>query len=236
MTRCPHIGARMWIEAGLRLSIVIPAKNEKESVSMVIAQIRESLGRKAEVILVNGHSTDKTIEKALQADKEVIVLRQHGEGKGWAIRTVQKKFSGDIFVLIDSDVTYDPNEIPSVIEPIVNGAADVVLGSRFKGKIEREAMSLSHYLANKFFSFLVSMKCLKWVSDPLTGFRAMSRKAIDGLRLNSEGFDVEIEMTRKCIKQGFNLVEVPVTYRRRLGKSKLSFRDSWCILKRIIWS
>jgi len=218
----------------VKVSVVVLAMNAEESVGEVLPKVRKALGESAEIILVDGHSVDKTVERAKASDEKLVVIQQYGKGKGWAIRTAMEKFTGEIFVTIDADNTYDPAEIPSAIKPIINGKVDVILGSRFKGWIKEGAMSLTHYLGNKFFSSLVSLRCLKRISDPLTGLRAARKEVIRDLSLSSVGFDVEAEMTVKLVKQGLEVVEVPITYSRRLGRSKLSFRDSWCILKRIL--
>lgn len=220
----------------LRISVIIPAKNEEDSIGLVVSETRRVLGRNAEIIVVDGHSVDNTVKAALEADKETIIIRQVGRGKGAGLKTAFKHFTGEIVVVIDADFTYDPTEITELVNPIISGKADCVLGSRFMGKMEIGAMSPTHLLVNKMVSLLVSLFCEKRITDVLTGFRAMKGRGLDSINFKSDGFDIETEMTMRIAKKGFQMLEVPIKYRRRLGKSKLSnFRDGITIVRRVLF-
>lgn len=215
----------------------MPAKNEEEAIGAVIREVRTVMGEDTEILVVDGASTDRTVENAREADDRAIVIQQDGTGKGMAVRTAIKRASGDIMALIDSDLTYDPHDIPKVLEPILKDEADVVLGSRLAGKIEKGALALTNLVGNHIYSILTSLKCGIWLTDPLTGLRAYKKKALDGVNLTSTGFEIETELNIKCAKSGLRVAEVPITYRKRLGGTKLRvIRDGLRILRRILWT
>lgn len=222
-----------------RISVIIPTKNEAEGIGYVVRGARNVLGEDAEIIVVDEHSNDGTIEEALRADKDVKVVQRKGSGKGRGIQTGVQVFKGDIFVILDSDATFDPMDLPKVIEPILSNRADVVLGSRIKGNREKGAMNLLHYLGNCFFNFLITLKCGVWITDSQTGLRAMRDEVIRSLTLVSEGYDIETELTMGCLANGYKTVEVPINFYCRKGnsKSKLkAFSDGWRILKKILYT
>jgi len=139
--------------------------------------------------------------------------------------------------MIDSDATFDPFDIPKIIDPILLKKADVVLGSRILGEMEEGAMSFLHYLGNRFFNFLISLKYNTYITDSQTGLRAMGSKVFDSFEIVSDGFDIETELTIKCLKNGFKVIEVPINFYNRKGRSKSklnTFSDGWLVLKRIL--
>jgi len=224
------------VRPSARISVIIPTKNECEGIDYVIRGTRKVLGGNAEIIVVDERSTDGTVEKALNADMNVKVVQRNGTGKGNGIQTAVQVFTGDIFVIIDSDATFDPMDIPRVTEPILSNRADVVLGSRFKSGMEKGAMNFLHRLGNCFFNLSISLMYGIWITDSQTGLRAMRSEIIRSLELVSEGYDIETELTIKCLKMGYRTVEVPINFYCRKGntKSKLkTFSDGWTILKRI---
>jgi glycosyltransferase involved in cell wall biosynthesis len=221
----------------LKVSVVVPAKNEEKAIGTAIQGIRAVMGKDVEILVVDGASTDMTVENAKKADAEAIVIQQEGTGKGMAVLTAIKHATGDIIAFIDSDLTYDPEDIPKVLEPILNGDADVVLGSRLSGKAEKGAFALINLVGNHIYSFLASLRCGMWITDSLTGLRAYRREDLAKIKLTSSGFEVETELNIKCAKQGLRTVEVPISYRKRIGGTKLrAFRDGLRILRKIIWT
>ena len=221
----------------MRVSVIVPAKNEERAIGAVIRGIRAVMGKGAEILVVDGSSTDRTVENAREADADAIVIQQEGSGKGMAVRTAIKHVTGDAIVLIDSDLTYDPHDIPRVLEPILNDEADAVLGSRLAGKIEKGAMVTTNRLGNHLYSVLTSLRCGMRLTDPLTGLRAYKKETLAEISLTSSGFEIETELNIKSAKLGLRIVEVPISYRRRLGGTKLRvFRDGLRILKKIFWA
>lgn len=186
------------------------------------------------VVVVDGYSEDGTSEMALDAGADVIF--QDGKGKGMALRTVFNKVKIDIYVIVDGDATYDVLELENLIRPILKGEADMVVGSRLKGTIEKGSIPAMNKLGNQLFNFLINFFFNGEITDSQSGFRAISRKAIQKISLSSKGFEVETEMTIKALKQGLKIREVPITYTRRRGSpSKLnSFKAGSRILKTII--
>lgn len=210
---------------------IIPTLNESSTVDEVIRRAQRFVQR---VIVVDGHSEDGTLEKACDAGAQVVF--QDGKGKGMAIRTVFSKIECGIYVIIDGDATYDAIEIEKIVKPILDDEADMVIGSRLKGKMEEGAISKLNIIGNKLFNFLINVLFNGKISDSQSGFRAMNRKTVESLNLSSKGFEVETEITAKALKQGLRVKEVPITYTRRRGSaSKLnSFKAGSRILKTII--
>ena len=187
-----------------------------------------------QVIVVDGWSEDGTSIVASEAGAEVIL--QDGKGKGMALRKVFRNINSDIYVIIDGDATYDVMEMENIIQPILEGEAEMVIGSRLKGTMEEDSISTINKIGNRFFNFLINFFFNGEITDSQSGFRAISRKAVENMNLSSNGFEIETEMTIKALKQGLKVKEVPITYRRRRGSSsKLnSFNAGSKILKTII--
>jgi glycosyltransferase involved in cell wall biosynthesis len=187
------------------------------------------------VVVVDGHSKDGTIQIALESGADMIL--QDGKGKGMALRTAFNKVEGDIFVIIDGDATYDALEMERVVQPILADEADMVIGSRLKGKMEEGSISKVNIIGNRLFNFLINLLFNGGITDSQSGYRAVNRKAVESLSLESKGFEVETEMAVKALKQGLRIVEVPITYGRRRGSpSKLSsFKAGSRILRTIIF-
>lgn len=210
---------------------IVPTLNESSTVTEVVVMAKQFAHR---VIVIDGHSQDDTVKKAWEAGAEII--NQDGKGKGMALRTVFDNIKGGVYVTIDGDATYNPQEIGKLTQPILNGDVDVVIGSRLKGTMEAGSISKTNILGNRFFNFLINLLYNGKITDSQSGFRAMSRKAIESMNLSSEGFEIETEMTIKALIQGLRIREIPITYVRRRGSpSKLnSFKDGSRILKMII--
>ncbi|MFX0134441.1 MAG: glycosyltransferase family 2 protein [Candidatus Hodarchaeota archaeon] len=222
----------------MNISVIVPTKNEVEGIASVISETRKIVGKNAQIIVVDEQSTDGTIEEALKADKDLIVIQRNGIGKGNAIKTVIPLIEGNIVIMIDSDATFDPLDIPKIIYPILKNKADVVLGSRIIGKMEEGSMNFFHYFGNRLFNFLLSLKYGTYITDSQTGLRAMRRRVFDSFKIVSDGFDIETELTIKCLKNGYKVIEVPINFYKRKGssKSKLNtFSDGWLIFKRILF-
>ncbi len=211
---------------------IIPTLNEGFTVAEVIGKAKQSVRR---VIVVDGHSDDDTSKMAWDAGAEVIL--QDGRGKGMALRTVFNKIHSSVYVIIDGDATYDALEMGKIVQPIIDGEADMVIGSRLKGVMEKGAISRLHIIGNRLFNFLINSLYSGRITDSQSGFRAMSRRTVESLNLSSKGFEVETEITVQALKSGLRVKEVPITYVRRKGtRSKLnSFKAGSRILKTIIY-
>jgi dolichol-phosphate hexosyltransferase len=219
------------------ITIIIPCHNEELGVGKVIDDIPHRklnhMGYDVRVVVVNNNSTDKT-EKVAVA-RGVTVINESQKGKGYAIK---KAFSlldlnTDVVVMIDGDNTYKAKEIPRLIEPLDSGFCDVVIGSRLGGKIRKNSLKLQNRVANWGYTFLVRQFYKANITDVLSGYFAWKRDVIDGLNqhINSQGFDLEMEMITKMVKLGYEIYSVPVTYEMREGESKLNgWRDGVIIL------
>lgn len=228
-----------------KVTLLIPVFNEEKGIASVIKNIPfeelEKIGLKLKVIVVDNNSTDKTV-KIVEKNK-IKILTQKSVGKGNALMTGFKALNGsDYVVIIDGDNTYKPEEIPRLLEPLKSGFCDVVAGSRISGKILNQSLSFSHRVFNWIFSFLVRHFYKANITDTLTGFIAFKRSVIHKLipHLQSTDFAIEMEMFTKLARMGYQIYSVPITYDRRMGKSKLnSLTDGIKILhtffKNLLW-
>jgi glycosyltransferase involved in cell wall biosynthesis len=215
----------------VKLSIVIPAFNEAATIERVLDRIAESAGHFHEIIVVDDASTDHTsalVEKRVGLDPRIRLL-QHARnaGKTAALRTGFGAVTGDLVVIQDADLEYDPSDIPDLIAPIVEGRGDVSLGSRFMVKRAGRVLYYRHYLANKFLTFLNNVLTDLNCTDVETGYKAMRAEIAQRMIIESSGFGFEVEFVAKCKKAGYRLFEVPINYFGRTyeeGK-KITFLD-----------
>ncbi|KWT86932.1 glycosyl transferase family 2 [Candidatus Magnetominusculus xianensis] len=210
----------------LKVSIVIPALNEEQTIGRVIEGCRKYCN---EILVVNGPSADNTAEVA--AAHGVRLIQDNGKGKGAAIREAIKQVTGDIIVFIDADGSHDPDDIPRLIEPIITGEADHVTGSRLLG-----GSSELHGGFDEFFRLMGSAfitACINWryrvrISDSQNGFRAIKTAVARKLTLKENITTIEQEMIMKTIKKGFTLTEIPAhEYKRQAGVSKIRLTKVW---------
>jgi len=214
-----------------RIVCLIPTLNEGPTVGEVIDKARNYVDR---VVVVDGHSSDDTSEVATKLGVEV--LPQEGKGKGMALRTALSKIEEDVYVIIDGDATYDATEIESLIQPILLGEADMVVGSRLDGKMEEGAITGFHQLGNHAFNAMINVLNGSRISDSQSGFRAIDGRWVRSLGLDSKGFEIETEITIKALRKGMRVKEVPITYKKRNGTpSKLGgFKSGYRIVKTIL--
>ena len=197
---------------------LIPTLNESPTIREVISRAH---GLTDLTVVVDGNSSDDTVAVARDSGAEVLI--QEGKGKGMAIQTALSKIDADIYVIIDGDATYDPYDIHAIISPIIGGEADMVVGSRLRGQMEKGAINRTHLLGNHLFNALINVLNHSDISDSQSGFRAIAGEAFRNLRLSSKGFEIETEMTVRALRNGLRVKEVPIRYRGRRGSpSKLS--------------
>ncbi len=229
----------------LRLSVVVPAYNEVETIDTILQRILEVPIQK-EVIVVDDGSTDGTSDRLRrwESQSEVKVLRHpKNRGKGAALRTAFARATGQIIVIQDADLEYDPAEHLRLIQPIVDGVADVVYGSRFVSEGPHRVLYFWHYKANKIITTLSNMFTDLNLTDVETCHKAFRSEVIKEIlpTLKEDRFGIEIELTAKVARRHFRIYETGISYYGRTyqqGK-KIGFRDAlqavWCIL-RYWWS
>jgi glycosyltransferase (TIGR04182 family) len=203
--------------------ILIPTLNEEETIGQVIRDFR-ALGFE-NILVIDGHSIDSTAEEAQMAGARV--ASQSGQGKGQAMKEAFDLIKERFVVLIDGDGTYLPSEVHLLLDPILNGRADHMVGNRL-GNLEGGAFRLLNMFGNRVINHFFNIIYGVHFSDILSGYRAFTIDAIRSLDLNMPGFEIESEMTIDSVKKGLRIAEVPITYRPRAkgAKTKLNpFRD-----------
>jgi glycosyltransferase involved in cell wall biosynthesis len=222
----------------LDISVVIPAYNEAEAIGRVMTQtvaVMNQLNLTYEIIVVDDGSTDTTKEIASTHNAKVISDGKN-HGKGYSVRRAFQQVQGNIIVTIDADGEHKPEEIPKLIYPLNNGT-DVVAGSRFLGN-GKDFTTRLNVIGNKFLNFTIMTLTGKYITDSQTGFRAFKRAFLDQVNLESDGYEIEAEITVKSLRNGFKLEEIPISCQRReSGKSKLKIAfDGFKMLKTILRS
>jgi glycosyltransferase involved in cell wall biosynthesis len=214
----------------MKVSFLIPAYNEEATIGEVLERIA-GLGLDTQVVVVDDGSVDNTAAIAEAAGATVI--RQANGGKGAAIRTAIAHAEGDISVIQDADMEYDPVEVPELIEPIVRGAADVVFGSRLRGGKPQRAYLFWHLVGNRFLSLLTCVLFNTTLSDMETGYKAFRTEILRELDLRENGFGLEPEITGKVCRRKLRIYELPISYYGRTHEEgkKITWRDGF----RAIW-
>lgn len=219
------------------VSLIIPTKNEERTIARIIQQARPFV---EEILVIDGHSTDKTREIAKEAGAKVEL--DHGKGKGDGMKVGIQKAKGEILVFIDADGSHDPEDISKLIEPIVKGKVEMVIGSRMLGGSDELHGTINNFIRMVGASLIALGINYRWkvsLTDPLNGFRAIKKEVAQSLKLYSKRFEIEHEMVMKAVKRGYQVIEIPShEYIRQEGKSKLPLSQGWrfiLIFIREIW-
>ncbi len=223
----------------MKLSIIIPCFNEAKTILKLLEAVKSSPIENKEIIIVDDGSTDGTKDLIMSLnDSEVkVFLHDENKGKGAALSTGFKKASGDICIVQDADLEYDPNEYPFVIGPILEGKADVVFGSRFQGGRPHRVLYFWHSVGNSFLTLLSNAFTDLNLTDMETCYKAFRREIIQSINIQEKRFGFEPEITAKIAKLGCRVYEVGVSYYGRTyseGK-KIGWKDGiraiYCIVK-----
>ncbi len=224
----------------VKISIVIPAYNEAATIEETLQRVHRVPYNK-EIIVVDDGSTDGTRDILQQSPMITtmgirVLLHEHNQGKGAALRTGFKAVRGDVVIIQDADLEQDPNEYPNLLESILNDTADVVYGSRFLNGTYRFS-SFRQFAANRFLTLLSNVVLGARLSDMETGSKIFTRKVLDGLDIKSNRFGFEPEFTAKVVKRRFRITQVPVSYHPRThaqGK-KINWKDGVKAIFAIVW-
>ncbi len=226
----------------MTISIIVPVYNEVDNIKRVIKRIKAAAlpaGIKKEIILIDDGSTDGTTDVLKEVEQSDTTVTVHSSvlnfGKGTAIRIGLKYASGDIIIIQDGDLEYDPNDYGKLIQPILENKAKVVYGARF---LQRpEGMKPMNFIANKILSFAANILYNAKITDEATAYKAFTREVIQAINLQCKRFEFCPEFTAKVRKKGYKIVEVPISYNARSvaeGK-KIRWQDGfmalWTLLK-----
>ena len=220
-------------EAIIKVCVIIPTMNEP-AISKVIDDTRKALRHFNAEIMVVDKSTDDTARKAKRSGAIVVTQDKIGYGNAYLMGFRNVSMDTDIVVMMDGDNTYDPYEIPLLIEPIINGGAEIVLGNRF-ARMEEGAMNARNRFGNRMITGTMNSLYRLNLKDSQTGFRALRKSSLDMMEITSDGMPFASEMIIDARKKSLHIVEVPITYRPRIGEAKLNaYKDGSLILTLII--
>lgn len=212
----------------MKLSIIIPVFNEEKTVALVLEHLSTVIipGITIEIIIVDDGSSDGTqlaiTKYQLQNKKEKLRIIKHEKnyGKGQAVKTAIKYATGDYILIQDADTEYNPEDIIRLVEPVQQGKAQVVYGTRLKRfphftHEENTLQFFVHYVGNKFLSLLTSILYGQWITDMETGYKLFPKRAVVSMHLHAKGFELEPEITAKLLKAGYKILEIPITTKPR---------------------
>jgi len=225
----------------MKLSIIIPVFNEEKTISAILKKVLlvNISGVEKEIIVVDDGSTDATASVISNIKYQIsnikIINHKKNQGKGAAVRTGINNSSGEYILIQDADLEYNPKDIPLLLNPILQGKATVVYGTRLKRlpnlrKDERTPQFLLHYMGNKFLSLVTSILYGQWITDMETCYKLFPRKAVEKINLVAKGFEFEPEITSKLLKRGYKITEIPIKTEPRgykEGKKLHTVRDGF---------
>ena len=224
----------------MKLSILIPCYNEEKTIKLILDKVKSNINPTDEIIIIEDFSTDKTqdiLKNELVNNTYKIIYNKKNYGKGYSIREGIKAATGDIILIQDADLEYNPNDYKKLIDPIKNNIADVVYGSRFIGSEQRRVLFFWHTLGNKFLTFLSNMTTNLNLTDMEVCYKAFKSEILKNIKLEENRFGFEPEITAKIARKKLRIYETGISYFGRTyeeGK-KITWRDGiraiFCIFK-----
>jgi glycosyltransferase involved in cell wall biosynthesis len=222
----------------MKITVLIPAYNEKNTIQEITKRV-QAMKLADEIIIVDDGSTDGTRSLLAEMDGKGnvhVILHEKNQGKGAAVRTGISAATGDVLIIQDADLEYDPREYPNLLKPILEGVADVVYGSRFLGAPHR-AILFWNMVANHILTFMTNILYNTILTDMETGYKVFKREVVAEIKIHAKRFDFEPEFTAKILKKKVRIYEVPITFNPRdynEGK-KIKMQDAfeavWTLLK-----
>jgi glycosyltransferase involved in cell wall biosynthesis len=222
----------------MKLSVIMPIFNELNTLAEIVKRVQET-GLADEIVLVDDGSTDGTrnlVHGYQGKEGFTVVLHEENQGKGAAVRSGFLAAKGDIFLIQDADLEYDPQEYPKLLKPIEDGLADVVYGSRFLGASRRVAM-FWHMIANRLLTLFTNILYDTILSDMETGYKVFKREVVQDMPLHAKRFEFEPEFTAKILKRDYRIFEVPISFNprdyeegKKIGLSD-AFEAIWALVK-----
>lgn len=222
----------------MKISVIIPAYNESHTIQEIVNRVCAT-DLAEEIIIVDDGSTDGTREilsKMNHSDRVRVIYHERNQGKGAAVRTGIRGATGDLLIIQDADLEYDPREYPNLLKPILENLADVVYGSRFLGGARRPIL-FWNMVANKILTLMTNILYNNILTDMETGYKVFRRSVVENLPLHARGFEFEPEFTAKVLKRKVRIFEVPISFNPREyseGKKirlKDAFAAMWALLK-----
>jgi len=214
-----------------KLTVVIPVYNEKRTIRLIVERV-QTVPVEKEIIVVDDCSTDGTrdILRQLEGEDIKVLYHQRNMGKGAALRTGFQQATGDFVIVQDADLEYDPQEYPKLLEPILQGRADVVYGSRFSGH-NRNMMSL-HRFGNQFLTFVTNLLYGTSITDMETCYKLLGTPLVKSIKIECNRFNFEPEITAKILKRKLRIMEIPISYsgRKPSEGKKITWRDGFAAL------
>lgn len=222
----------------MKLSVIIPIFNEKDTLKEIISRVQET-GIPNEIILVDDGSSDGTINIVKEYEGKEgfrIIIHNKNQGKGAAVRSGLNAATGDVLLIQDADLEYDPRDYPALLKPIEEGLADVVYGSRFLGGSRRVAM-FWHMVANKLLTLFTNVLYNTILTDMETGYKVFKKEVVEDMPLHAKRFEFEPEFTAKILKRNYRIFEVPISFNprdyeegKKIGLSD-AFEAIWALMK-----
>jgi dolichol-phosphate hexosyltransferase len=216
------------------MQVIIAALNEEEGIGLTIAEINTELNNPL-VLVVDGRSTDRTVEIAKNLGADILLQDKLGKGNALAMALEHLDSSVEYVVITDADYTYPAEHVHEMIRILQNSPnVGMVCGNRFNGNVDKKAMHDAFYFGNRLIALTHNLLNGVPLTDPLTGLRVVRAEILRNWQVKSQGFDIEVELNHRVEREGFSILEVPIQYRPRLGQKKLGVKHGAEILKRIM--